>query len=61
LNTIEVANLSHQESKVKIGSPVILFRNLNPADGTCNGTRLRILRCGGRVIKGEILSGKYSE
>jgi hypothetical protein len=61
LNTIEVANVLHHESKVKIGSPVILLRNLNPADGMCNGTRLRILRCGERVIKREILSGRHSE
>lgn len=60
LNTIEVANLPHHEFKVKIGAPVILLRNLNPADGMCNGTRMRILRCGERVIEGEILSGKHS-
>jgi len=61
INTIEVANLPHHKLKVKIGVPIILLRNLNPADGMCNGTRLCIVKCGERVIEGEILSGKHSD
>jgi hypothetical protein len=60
LNTIEVANLPHHEFKVKIGAPVILLRNLNPTIGLCNGTRMRVSRCGQRIVEGEILSGKFA-
>jgi ATP-dependent DNA helicase PIF1 len=59
LNCVEVANLPHHELKIKIGTPVILLRNLNPSAGLCNGTRLRVLRCGQRVVEGEILGGKH--
>jgi ATP-dependent DNA helicase PIF1 len=60
LNTIEVANLPHHEFKVKVVAPVILLRNLNPSAGLCNGTWMRVLRCGQRVIEAEILSGKHA-
>lgn len=60
LNTIEVANLPHHEFKVKLNAPAICLRNLNPANGLCNGTRLRMVQFGDRVIEGEILSGKHA-
>ena len=42
LNTIEVANLPHNnESHVEVRAAVILLRTLNPSDGLCNGTRMR--------------------
>ena len=59
LNTIDVANLPHHEFKVKVNAPVICLRNLNPANGLCNGTRLRVVQTGQRVMEGEILSGKH--
>jgi ATP-dependent DNA helicase PIF1 len=60
LNTIEVANLPHHEFKVKVAALVILLRNLNPSAGLCNGTRMRVLRCGQRVIDAEILSSRHA-
>ena len=42
---------------LKVGTPVLLLRNLDPANGLCNGTRLLITRLGGRVIEGKILTG----
>jgi ATP-dependent DNA helicase PIF1 len=46
--------------KLKVGAPVILLRNLNPAAGLCNGTRTPVGQCGQRVVECEILSGKYA-
>ena len=37
--------------------PVILLRNINPAEGLCNGTRLIIKECYLNTIDAEILTG----
>ena len=60
LNTIDVSNLPPHELNLKVGAPVILLRNLNPSLGLCNGTRMRVLRCGARVVECEILAGKHA-
>jgi ATP-dependent DNA helicase PIF1 len=39
--------------------PVMLLRNLNQAEGLCNGTRLIITVLGDMVIEGQIMSGTY--
>ncbi len=46
--------------KLKVGSPIILLRNLNPTRGLCNGTRLIIKHLGNSIIEAEILGGKFS-
>ncbi|KAL5704887.1 DNA helicase [Ranunculus cassubicifolius] len=35
----------------------MLLRNIAPRDGLCNGTRLKVLQCGTRVIEAMILTG----
>ena len=60
LNTIDVPNLPPHELSLKVGAPVILLRNLNPSFGMCNGARMRVIRCGGRVMECEILTGKHT-
>src|SRR5438876_7161205 len=51
LNTVNLSNLPPHELKLKIGTPVILLRNLSPSTGLCNGTRLRVARISQRVCK----------
>jgi len=57
---LNTADLPHYVP-VKVGAPVILLRNPNRPDRLCNGTRMRMLTCGERVLDEAILSGKHSE
>ena len=47
---VDVSNLPPHELDLKVGAPVILLRNLDPSAGMCNGTRVNVVRSGGRVI-----------
>jgi len=60
LNTIEPLNLPPHSLRLKVGAPVILLRNLDPSVGMCNGTKMRVLRCGRRVVECEILIGRHA-
>jgi ATP-dependent DNA helicase PIF1 len=42
LNTLTPNDLPPHVLKLKIGCPIILLRNIDPANGLCNGTRLVI-------------------
>ena len=44
---------------LKVGSPVMLLRNLNQSDGLCNGTRLIITQLGDRVLDAQIITGSH--
>ena len=59
LNSLTLSGLPPHEMELKIGSPVMLFRNLRaaPGNGLCNGTRMIVVRLGQRVIEAEIASG----
>ena len=41
---------------LKVGSPVILLRNLDPGEGLCNGTRMVVLNMKRKMLQYRIIS-----
>lgn len=58
LNSLEPAGLPPHVLTLKIGSPIILIRNLKPPQ-LCNGTRLIIKSLSKNIIEAKISSGKF--
>ena len=58
LNSLDLPGMPPHNLQLKVGSPVILLRNLNPPR-LCNGTRLVIKKLMKNVIEAIILNGKF--
>ena len=59
LHSITASGLPPGELRLKPGCPLILLRNLSPAQGLCNGTRLILTRMSPRVLEVTIIGGDY--
>jgi ATP-dependent DNA helicase PIF1 len=59
LNNINCSGLPLARLHLKIGCPVMVLRNLFPAEGVCNGSRDIVRRMSTRVIEIELLSEEY--
>ncbi|CAI0379069.1 unnamed protein product, partial [Linum tenue] len=60
LNTLSFNGYPEHHIDLKVFTPIMLLRNLNPAIGLCNGTRLMIIYLGHYVIKGLIMGGTFN-
>uniref|UniRef100_A0A7N0UU60 ATP-dependent DNA helicase n=1 Tax=Kalanchoe fedtschenkoi TaxID=63787 RepID=A0A7N0UU60_KALFE len=60
LNRLDVNGWPPHKLLLKVGTPIMLLRNLDPANGLCNGTRLIVRRCSARVIEAEVLVGDHA-
>jgi len=60
LNTLTPNGLPPHILKLKIGCPVILLRNIDPANGLCNGTRLVVRGFQKNSIDAEIVLGQHA-
>ncbi|KAL5164961.1 Protein SET DOMAIN GROUP 41 [Glycine soja] len=58
LNSLNTSALPTHSIKLKIGSPIMLLRNLDQNQGLCNGTRFVVTKMEKHVIAAEIISGK---
>ena len=50
LNGLCVPSFPPHHLRLKTGMPVILLRNISPADGLCNGTRLLVVAVHGGLL-----------
>ncbi|GJY45174.1 DNA helicase [Tanacetum coccineum] len=57
LNTLSFAGLPPHRLELKIGTPIILLRNINIVGGLCNGTRLIVKQLFPKVIEAQIVTG----
>nr|GEZ71174.1 ATP-dependent DNA helicase PIF1-like [Tanacetum cinerariifolium] len=57
LNSLNFAGLPPHRLELKVGGPIILLRNLNLANGLCNGTRMIVTQLLDKVIKAQIITG----
>ena len=60
LNTLNANNFPSHRLKIKIGTPVMLLRNLNQSLGLCNGTRIILTQLGDTVLEGTIITGTHT-
>jgi hypothetical protein len=58
LNTLEVSGMPSHKLSLKIGTLMMLLRNLDPSVGLCNGTRLIVRHFTMQVIEVEIITSK---
>jgi ATP-dependent exoDNAse (exonuclease V) alpha subunit len=56
LDGLKLYGLLNHHLLLKVGVPVMLLRNIDQMSGLCNGTRLKIISLGNRVIEAEIIS-----
>jgi len=57
LHTLDCGGLPPHELQLKEGIPIMLLRNLNPAEGLCNGTRLTLVKMHDHLLECKILTG----
>ena len=59
LHTINPPGFAPHDLRLKVGIPIILLRNISPALGLANGTRLVITHLSRSVIQAKILTGSH--
>lgn len=58
LNNLRFPGIPNHDIHLKVGTPVMLLRNINQTEGLCNGTRLLITHLGIWSITANIISRK---
>ncbi|XP_019189145.1 PREDICTED: uncharacterized protein LOC109183496 [Ipomoea nil] len=61
LNSLRCSGVPNHCLTLKVGTPVMLLRNIDRSLGLCNGTRLIVTQLGNHVIEAQILCGNNAE
>ncbi|XP_031101909.1 uncharacterized protein LOC116005811 [Ipomoea triloba] len=59
LNSLRCSAVPNHSISLKVGSPIMLLRNIDHSIGLCNGTRLIVSKLGNHVIEAKILCGTH--
>ncbi|XP_045797949.1 uncharacterized protein LOC123892172 [Trifolium pratense] len=59
LSSLRTSGLPSHSIKLKVGSPIMLMRNIDQTQGLCNGTRMIVTRLADHVIEAKIIGGKH--
>lgn len=60
LNSINVSGMPPSKLELKIGVPIMVLRNIDPAQGLCNGTRAVVTQFSSKVLEVRILGGDFA-
>jgi hypothetical protein len=60
LNSIRASGLPLAKLALKVGCPIMVLRNLHPADGLCNGSRGILTRISPRVLEIRLIGGEHN-
>ncbi|GKB33002.1 retrovirus-related pol polyprotein from transposon TNT 1-94, partial [Tanacetum coccineum] len=58
LNTMNFPGIPPYELELKVGSPIMLLKNVNILGGLCNGTRMIVRSLKSKVIEAQVISGR---
>jgi len=59
INQLEFNGVPSHTISLRIGTPIMLLRNLNLSAGLCNGTSLIVTQLAERVIEAQIITGSF--
>ena len=60
LNSLNPSGLPSHKLKIKLGSPIMLMRNLQTSKGHTNGTKYIVIGLHGRIIEAEIATEAFA-
>ncbi|XP_025625137.1 uncharacterized protein [Arachis hypogaea] len=58
LNTIRCSGVPNHDLTLKVGTPIMLLRNIDHSAGLCNGTRMVLTKLGKHILEAKSISGK---
>ncbi|GJZ48942.1 uncharacterized protein Tco_0603132 [Tanacetum coccineum] len=61
LNGMKFSGVPNHKLVLKVGTPIMLLRNIDPSNGLCNGTRLQVLKMAPTVIQARIIGSTGPE
>jgi ATP-dependent DNA helicase PIF1 len=59
LSKLLTSGLPNHQIKLKVGTPIMLLRNIDQSEGLCNGTRLIVTKLANHVLEAKIMGEKH--